>query len=133
MLTGHTAGSGEDQVTFIGNPFACQKLLEQRLVEAAPGAVVDIFGAGANMAQAGRAHAALKPFGLAAGGLLRTAVQNSSVNAGLKLLHSPENNLHHVQGHYRVKRPIFAICTSSTLQPELLGHLGSTTMLGAKP
>ena len=65
----HTAGSGEDQVTFIGNPFACQKLLEQRLVEAAPGAVVDIFGAGANMAQAGRAHAALKPFGLATGGL----------------------------------------------------------------
>ena len=41
----------------------------ERLVEAAPRAVIDVFRAGAHMAQPGCAHAGLKALGLPAGDL----------------------------------------------------------------
>lgn len=44
-------------------------MLEQRFVEAAPGAVVDIFRTGPDITQARGAHSALEPFGPAACGL----------------------------------------------------------------
>jgi hypothetical protein len=41
--------------------------LEQRLIEAAPRAVIDIFRSGAHRAQLGRAHAGLNALGFPAG------------------------------------------------------------------
>lgn len=63
------AGTGDDQVALVGDPSAGEQALEQRLVEAAPGAVIDIFRAGADMAQSGSAQAGLIAPGLPAGSL----------------------------------------------------------------
>ncbi len=41
--------------------------MEQRLVEATPGAVIDIFRAGTHVAQPGGAHPGLEALGFAAG------------------------------------------------------------------
>jgi hypothetical protein len=62
-----TTRASDDQIALVGDPFAAEQALEQRLVEAAPGAVIDIFRAGAHMAQPGRAHAGLEALGLTAG------------------------------------------------------------------
>ena len=64
-----TAGAGDDQVALVGDPFAREQALEQRLVETAPRAVIDVFRAGTHMAQPGRAHAGFKALGFSAGDL----------------------------------------------------------------
>jgi len=43
-------GAGDDQVALVGDPSAGEQALEQRFIEAAARAVIDIFRAGANMA-----------------------------------------------------------------------------------
>ena len=53
--------ASDDQITFVGDPSAGEQALEQCLIEATARAVIDIFGAGANMAQPGCPHAGLKP------------------------------------------------------------------------
>ncbi|MFT7057682.1 MAG: hypothetical protein ACJASV_000181 [Pseudorhodobacter sp.] len=62
-------GAGDDQVALICDPLAGEQALEQRLVEAAPRAVIDIFRASAHMALPGRAHPGLEALGLTAGDL----------------------------------------------------------------
>ena len=56
----------DDQASFVGDPLAGEQALEQRLVEAAPRPVIDIFRASAHMAQPGRAHAGLEALGFSA-------------------------------------------------------------------
>jgi len=60
-------GAGDNQIALVGDPFAGEQVLEQRLVEATPGAVIDIFRAGTHVAQPGRAHPGLEALGFAAG------------------------------------------------------------------
>jgi hypothetical protein len=55
------AGTGDDQITLVGDPSASKQVLEQRFIEATACAVIDIFRAGANMAQPGSPHAGLEP------------------------------------------------------------------------
>ena len=47
------AGTSDDQITLVGDPSAREQALEQRFVEATACAVINIFWAGANMAQPG--------------------------------------------------------------------------------
>jgi len=46
-------GAGDDQVAPVGDPLAGKQALEQCLIEAAPRTVINIFRAGAHMAQPG--------------------------------------------------------------------------------
>lgn len=63
----HAARAGDDQVAPVRDPFSGQQALEQRPVEAAPGAVVDVFRAGADVAQPGCPDTGLIALGLPAG------------------------------------------------------------------
>lgn len=56
-----TTGAGDDQVALVSGPFSGEQALEQRIIEAAPGGVIDILQTGAYMAQSGRAHARVAP------------------------------------------------------------------------
>jgi len=59
----------DHQVAFVLDPAPGQHLLEQGLVEAAPGFVIDVLWHGPTMAQLCCTHAAVKPLGLSTGGL----------------------------------------------------------------
>jgi hypothetical protein len=60
------ARAGDDQIAPVGDPFAGEQALEQRLVEATARAVIDILRPGAHMAQPGGAHPGFEPLGLTA-------------------------------------------------------------------
>ena len=51
-----TAGAGDDQVLFTGDPLASCHLLEKGFIKAPGGAVIDIFDCGVGMEQAGVAE-----------------------------------------------------------------------------
>ena len=58
--------AADDKVALVGDPFAGEQALEQRLVEATARAVIDIFRASPYVTQPGGAHPGLKPLGLTA-------------------------------------------------------------------
>ena len=96
------ARAGDDQVALVSNPFAGEQALEQGFVEAAPGAVIDIFRTGAHMAQPGGAYTGLIAPGLPAG---RLAVGEQTQPFGMGQIGGPVLGLHLGEGFGHAVEP----------------------------
>jgi hypothetical protein len=95
----------DDQVALVGDPFGGEQALEQRLVEAAPCAVIDVLWTGAHMAQPGRAHAGLEALGLTAGDL---AVDQQAKPFGVAEIGSSVLNLQFDEGFGHIQERVRA-------------------------